>query len=657
MKQLITLLFICANFIASSQVLDRYENCPKGNHSHTSKSLKTASWVIQPYDSYDVNHYYFDIEVTNLNTDVKGFVESKWKANGLTGMDTFWVELNSVITIDSIFIDGIKRNFIRTGNLVQVPLAVLKPNGANGVSRVYYNGSNAGSGFFSGISNATSSTWNQKVTWTLSEPFGAPEWWPTKQDLSDKIDSVYFNATCAKHLKVGSNGLLKAVDTLPGNKLKFKWVHKHPIDFYLIAFSVAKYTEYNLNAVVPGIANPVFIQNYIYDTTNTSGTTAVNFYKAVKDMTPDMLIKFSDKFGHYPYANEKYGHMLAPLGGGMEHTTMTTIGAISRDIVAHELGHQWFGDHVTCDTWSDIWLNEGFASYTEYVYLQTLTQAQADSWMATAHNSVKSAPDGSVYVPFGSTSNRIFSSRLTYKKGASALHVLRHELGDSLFFKGIKEFLVKYGEKTAITDSLKTHLAGSSGVNLNSYFSEWIYGEGYPTYTARWNYEAGSGKFHVILSNVGSMPSVTPKFSNMVTLGLNIAGFGVQYFKIDPTKAINSFTVSGPVIAVTIDPLNYIVKGPNTVFNDPNLTPSSIVENAVTTVYVYPNPAHSQLNISNTGNKNTSLKLYNMQGKFILQNTVNAKSTEKINIENLANGVYFMKIEGQLKTEKILIGR
>ena len=153
-----------------------------------------------------------------------------------------------------------------------------------------------------------------------------------------------------------------------------------------------------------------------------------------------MVEEFSDLIGLYPFNREKYGHMQANLGGGMEHQTMSTMGGFSQDLTSHELAHQWFGDKVTCATWSDIWLNEGWASYLEYLYRQTISQSTADSWMTSTHNSARGAATGSVYVPAGASVSRIFSSSLTYKKGAAVLHMLRYVMGDSAFLPAPTNF-------------------------------------------------------------------------------------------------------------------------------------------------------------------------------------------------------------------------
>src|SRR5690606_33758647 len=114
-----------------------------------------------------------------------------------------------------------------------------------------------------------------------------------------------------------------------------------------------------------------------------------------------------------------------PLSGGMEHQTMTTQGYFEKGLTTHELGHQWWGDNVTCESWADIWVNEGFASYSEYLMLENLYPNETTSHMLDIHNNVKSNPNGSVWVQDSLNESRIFSGRLTYDKGAAIVHTFR----------------------------------------------------------------------------------------------------------------------------------------------------------------------------------------------------------------------------------------
>jgi aminopeptidase N len=155
-----------------------------------------------------------------------------------------------------------------------------------------------------------------------------------------------------------------------------------------------------------------------------------------------ILEYYSELFGLYPFYQEKYGHCMAPFGGGMEHQTMTSIGNLgSYATNAHELMHQWFGDHVTCKTWKDIFINEGFASYGEYLaYEKFRSYAAAQNLMKNVHDNVMVDPNAMVYFTDTNDVGRIFDSRLTYDKGNAVIHTLRFILGDTLFFNGLKQF-------------------------------------------------------------------------------------------------------------------------------------------------------------------------------------------------------------------------
>ncbi len=175
---------------------------------------------------------------------------------------------------------------------------------------------------------------------------------------------------------------------------------------------------------------------------------------------------------------------MAPMGGGMEHQTMTTLHDFSFYLVAHELAHQWFGDFITCGNWQDIWINEGFASYLEYVAAQELLgQAAADEWMANAMSIALRETSGSVYVPEERVDDtyRLFDYGLTYKKGATLLHMIRFILDDdALFFSTLKVYLEAYGNGLATGADFQEILESESGMDFSCFFDQWYYGEGFP---------------------------------------------------------------------------------------------------------------------------------------------------------------------------------
>ncbi len=251
-------------------------------------------------------------------------------------------------------------SFSRVDDNVLVPVNEV-PAGGSISAQIYYHGSPPEGGFFSGVTTDYSSAWQKHVTWTLSEPFSAKSWFPVKQVLEDKADSVWVFLTTASTNKVGSQGLLTNVVDVGNNKVRYEWKSSYPIDYYLISFSVADYMDYSIYAHPEEMdTDSLLIQNYIYNNPeNLAGK------KPDLDNTAEIMELYCNLFTLYPFYKEKYGHCETQLGGGMEHQTMSTMGNFSFHLVAHELGHMWFGDNVTCATWSDIWINEGFATYTD----------------------------------------------------------------------------------------------------------------------------------------------------------------------------------------------------------------------------------------------------------------------------------------------------
>ncbi|MCB0698028.1 MAG: M1 family metallopeptidase, partial [Chitinophagaceae bacterium] len=384
---------------------------------------------------YDVRHVHIDISLDNTSVAIAG--KATTTALVTEGNFALYVfELNSKLAIDSVSINGKDAVFVRTDNLVKTFMPSLLQTGDVFSATVYYHGlPDAGSVFFfqSGMNNAPAEEWNSTVTYTLSEPFNSKDWWPCKQYLEDKIDSADIWITVPDSLKAGSNGLLQRVTSLAGNKKRFEWKTTYPIAYYLLSVSVAAYDEYSFTRTMPD-GKEVLVQNYLYDRQN-----VLDSFKNRLDTTGEMLYYFSELFGTYPFHKEKYGHCMAPVFGGMEHQTMTTLHNFNAALVAHELTHQWFGDNVTCGTWRDVWLNEGFASYGEYLFAEKFWgDTAALKYIQKVHDIVldDTVLTGSIYMSEAEANNpyRIFDGRLSYQKASSVLHMLRYIINnDNLF--------------------------------------------------------------------------------------------------------------------------------------------------------------------------------------------------------------------------------
>jgi len=571
---------------------------------------------------YDVKFWWLNIRATHLSTQLG----PSWVLTRLVvtapELDTLAFELHSSLTVDSVKVDGQQRSFIRRGHTVRIPLSPRPPQGAQVEAIVYYRGNPPSTqSSLSGIFNRQSPSWGNQVTWTLSQPFGALSWWPTKQILSDKADSVWTFLTVPLGTRAGAVGTLEGIDTLPGNLVRFRWKSRYPIVYYLVAFAVAEYVDYSFYANIPGAPQPVLVQNYIYNNPQTLPT-----FQAQIDTTAALLREFSLRYGPYPFWREKYGHMMAPFSGGMEHQTMTTQGFFTFTLTAHELAHQWFGDWVTCGSWQDIWLNEGFATYSEYIALQALgTPSAARNWLQNTHDNVVSDPRGSVWVSDTLNDGRIFDGRLSYDKGAYLLHMIRFRLqNDSLFFAILRQYLATQGGGVAWLNDFRSVVEAATGESWADFFQQWYYGEGHPIFTVRWN-EAG-GTLWLSISQTGSWTPSVPFFITPLEVRIQRIGAPDTSLRLMLTQAVQTFAFSGigAVSNIQIDPDYWILRQLQSVQRDQTLgmhSPSQVPK-----LFFSPNPiAHGQTVLIQTPTEGL-LAVYDMQGRLFHEFSTTALS-------------------------------
>ncbi len=609
----------------------------KCSHNHLTPKVKPN----EDMEKYDVKFYFLDIEATNQSTAISGNT-TIMATVGSESLAKFVVELHKGISVDSVLINSINHNFTHsTSNLISVDLNNPISANTNFTVQVFYKRPSTlnTDGVFSKIDK----NWNKRVTYTLSETWHAANWFACKQDLLDKADSVYVFITVDENLKAGSNGLLTAITNVGENKHRYEWKSYYPIDFYLISIAIADYTEYNIYSK-PKVLNgdSILIQNYLYN----------NYYdlsgqKEGIDATADLISLFSDKYSLYPFWKEKYGHSYAPLGGAMEHQTMTTTGSHEFYIIAHELGHQWFGNNVTCANWQDIWINEGFASYSEYLaYEFILDKAKADKWLNNAQNYARESKSGSVYVPFNEVhdEDRIFSWSLTYRKGLCLVHMIRKEMNnDELFFKTLQDFQLHFKDSNAIGDDFREFATNTSGIDFTNFFNEWYYGEGYPTYIAEWQQENSELKIKIKQMTTASS---TPFFTNTIDFTIK-TGAKDSTIRLKPTKEEEIFTIdfSETITKIEMDKANDILKGLNSkIEHNPNLT----INEKISSFKCYPNPFNAELIFVSTTEKEQNIQIIDISGRVQYETN---NTSKKIDTKAWSNGTYIVKVQTQDRTE------
>lgn len=591
-------------------------------------------------DNYDVKYLKFDINMSNRNTFVSGSVFTAAQVVGLS-LPTYVFELDAALTVDSAFVNGIPHPITTKGSVRTITLPTALYKHSMFTAQVYYHGASVPtSSFFNGINNRSSS-WGDRITFTLSQPYNASAWWPCKQSLRDKIDSVDMWITVDDTLKAGSNGLLRAITPMPGQKARYDWKSRYPIDFYLISAAVAPYQEYAYYIRFKGSTDSMLFQNFIYRNPGYLATT-----KRDIDSTALMINYFSEIFGRYPFWEEKYGHCVVPMSGGMEHQTMTSQGFFTGTLTAHELAHQWFGDNVTCAAWADIFVNEGFASYSEYLFIDRFrNRAKAINHIKAKQSDVRSLDAGTVYVDDTTTEDRIFDSRLSYNKGACVLHMLRSVVNDdTAFFQLCKTYQQKMGGSNAsISDFIavakKQFGTNVNGINLDTFFHQWIYAEGYPIHSLTWN-QAGSDVYLKL-----DQATILPASVSLFTLPLEIrlqSATGDTTIRVINDQASQYIRVSWSkqITSVVLDPNSWLLDSVQANFRDTKLGVSQHTTHLVT---IWPNPATTNWRVMNVPD-HSFLSLTDINGRVLWTRTNEGSTTTEIPGNALAAGMYMLRV-------------
>lgn len=625
MKNLIFFLFFFGCLFISAQEVpttfdDIVEAEAKAAHKITNYKANINT------SNYDLTYHRLEWNIDPAVAFISGNVTSTFTAK--EDLTTITFDLADNLTVSGVTQNGTALTFSQnTNDELIITLSQMLLQGQSTTLVITYSGNPVSSGFGS----FEQSTHNgAPIIWTLSEPYGAKGWWPCKQDLNDKVDSIDVYITTPQQYVAVSNGLEKS-QVINGSSKTTHFRHQYPIPAYLIAIAVSNYEVYAHQVANNG--NPFDIVNYVYPENLTSAQSSTG-------VTVDIMNLFTQLFEEYPFADEKYGHAQFGWGGGMEHTTVSFMGGFSRDLIAHELAHQWFGNKITCGSWKDIWLNESFATYLTGLTTENLDgDAAFKNWRIFNINSAISQPDGSVYLSDADTTSvsRIFNGRLSYRKGAVVLHMLRKKLGDTVFFQGMKNYLTdpNLAYDYAKTPDFISKMESASGMDLSEFFNDWIYNQGHPSYSLTW-FQPQSDQLKITLNQTQSHSSVS--FFE-APLPIKVIGTNNEELDLilDNTYNGEEFleNVSFTVASIQIDPDYHLIsKNNNSVLN----IEDEFSNNSFT---IYPNPTAGELIIENNNHqKIKNIMIYNTLGQLVLQ-----QQSDSINVSEFTTGVYYIKIQ------------
>jgi len=553
-----------------------------------SQREKSAVQRITFFDQseYDVEYYSIKISIDLENEYVDSACVTVRGKSMIDGLDT--LELDFVdslqyvnglyyppdlkMTVDSVFWDGGRLNFEHHNNKLIVELD--HPRGINeefsfsvkyhGLPfSIYQYGTSAGrmngDGLAFGKQRALyGSESGIRVAYTNCEPYDSRKWWPCKDRPDDKADSMDIFVMVDEPYYCASNGELVNIEPCQGNPTPriFHYKVGYPIVTYLVSLAISDYTVWS-DWYYYGDNDSMEIVNHVYPELYDASFEPLS-------VTPIAIGVLSDLFTQYPFITEKYGHAHWEVFADMEHQTCTSAlcdtWGTSEAVVVHELAHQWWGDMITCKSWHDIWLNEGFASYSEALYYESrFGREYYHDYMM----SMEYLDDRSVYVYDTTRASDVFDI-VVYDKGAWVLHMLRHVIGDETFFNFLHEYAnSQYRHSSLTTQEFMSFINNLTGQNLDEFFNDWVYGILYPVYgSAYYSIPDLSDGQYWIFYNILQTQTYGPEVFDMP---LDLRFYDGTNIMKDTTVLNNSnqqmylFKVPSIPDSIVIDPDNWIL--------------------------------------------------------------------------------------------------
>jgi len=629
------------------------EYCSMKRTKITNPDLYTPASPNTPRHSYDVLNY-------KLNVDLYACYFSPYPKNfNASNIMTFRVDstLSSIIlnanntslTIDSVrLMSGTPLTFTHASNILTVTLNRVYNVGEIVDIKINYRHNNVTDASFY---NSGSSGY----IFTDAEPEGARGWFPCWDRPSDKATvDLTAKVPLSLAVRLGSNGRLND-STVTGDSVYYHWISRDPVSTYLIVMTSK--AGYTINIVYwHRPSNPIDsvpLRLYSPTTANSSSIAAI---------LPTATTYFSAAYGEMPF--EKNGFCYVPNSagftwGGMENQTLTTINSWNENTTLHEYAHQWFGDMITCASWSNIWLNEGFATWNEsywaertggYSAYKTMINSDASSYLSSNPGWAISVPSWDVTTP---NSNTLFNYAVTYCKGSCVLHLLRYTLGDSLFFKGIKAYATdtaNFKLKNATIPEFFTKMTSVTGVDLTWFYNAWIYQPNHPLYQNGYNFtNIGGGQWRI---NFLAKQTQTGFFPIPIEIKFSFATGSDTTVRVmnNVNNQLFSFYFNRQPTSVVFDPNNMIVIKTATLTMGVNENTGELpVEFKLH--QNEPNPFNPVTNIGYDVPKNSKVKLvvYDILGKEVKTLVNEFKTSGKYSVSfnglNLPSGIYLYKLE------------
>ena len=643
------LFFLSAALLHAQRIYDTLHDPAGEKCAHFATLEQSQAQLTRVYDPdldlYDIQSLVLDIESDNSSSLINATATIGAVVSSAS-MERFVIELLNGMSVGGVVVNGDPVSFSHAAGMITAALSPGMVRGERFTVEIEYSGDGYdASGYSKGLAHLDDMNPVNPgpITYSFTQPFGASAWFPCKQVLSDKIDSLDILVTLPSGYKAVSNGVLKGTTDLGNGKVRYEWQSRHPIAYYLVVLNIFDYEEYSFYARPDGWDDSILIQNFFLDAGH------VEDLKPTVLKTREVMDLYTRLFGPYPFRDEKYGHAIWGKSFGMEHQTLTSMpadpGRFSFTRLAHELSHQWFGNLVTCGTWQDIWLHEGFASYYEVVALKELVSgSEARDRMDYFHDRALLEDQGSIYVPEGDAedASRIFNYGLSYAKAATVVQMLRHELdNDTLFWETLRGFLEEFSDSTATTSDFNRLVNERTGEDFDWFFQQWVYGDGYPTVSGTWYQKDDT--LTMKMSQNASRPGVTPFFRMNMPYRVRCSD-GDTLISLEQTSHYQVYHIplNRKVTSISIDPYNTVLNksgGMTKIDVSGTEVPEQPFFN------VLPNPFTDHLLVSVDSRKGVlnTVTLYDLHGRNLMQQR-SYEPEIRLSMEGLSPGIYILSV-------------
>lgn len=461
---LIILVFsVAASYFMWGSEISRYQslydtdNIIEAGRAYNEMQMETINSYLDK-SQYNINIIKYNLSIELFPDKEKINVIAGIKGE-YTGEQKEYIKFNfrDNFIIDSLILDGNRSEYVYENDFLTIP-----PGNATDtfLVTVYYSGNPEASGF---ASFEFGEIENGKLIYTINEPTFASTWFPCNDRPDDKTE-LEISITNDSNYVSASNGILIGVDSI-GDRKRYTWKTDYPISTYLVTINSAPYVNFQDYYVG---RDSLLLDYYVLPDTYED---AISDFK----VNAKALKCFEELFGDYPFYGEKYG--IAEFlweSGAMEHQTLTGVSynlitgnGFFEDFLIHEIAHHWWGNAVGPETWEDIWLNEGFSTYSEALYYEYYNGKAALA--STMESKKDSFDDTKLYPPDGFIFSQTF-----YDKGAWVLHMLRRKIGDEKFFEMLKKIQRDYKYSNISTLEFMKLVGELSGEDLSNFFGQWV---------------------------------------------------------------------------------------------------------------------------------------------------------------------------------------